>query len=59
MYHQRFRSAKVKEGESPTEILAHLMDMATKWLKEYDTRAEVIDDCQGERRNHQKEVNVV
>ena len=43
MYHQRFWSAKVKEGESPTEILAHLMDMATKWLKEYDTRAEVID----------------
>ena len=42
-YRQRFRSAKAKEGESPTEIVTHLTDMAAKWLKEHDTRAKVID----------------
>ena len=43
MYCQRFQSAKVKEGESPTKIVTRLTDMAAKWLKEYDTRAKVID----------------
>ena len=42
-YRQRFWSAKAKEGESPTEIVTHLTDMAAKWLKEHDTRAKVID----------------
>ena len=42
-YRQRFRSSKVKEGESPTEIVTRLTDMAVRWLKEHDTRAKVID----------------
>ena len=42
-YGQRFWSAKVKEGESPTKIVTRLTDMAVKWLKEHDTRAKVID----------------
>ena len=29
-YRQRFRSAKAKERESPTEIVTRLMDMAAK-----------------------------
>ena len=33
-YHQRFRAVKPKEGESPTEIVTRLTDMAPKWLKE-------------------------
>ena len=37
-YHQRFWTAKAKEGESSSEAVAHLSDMATKWLKEHDTR---------------------
>ena len=36
---QRFRSAKAKEGESPTEIVTRLTDMAAKWRKDHDTRA--------------------
>ena len=40
---QRFWSAKVKEGESPTEKVTRLTDMAVKWLKEHDTRESVID----------------
>ena len=42
-YRQRFWSAKAKEGESPTEIVTRLTDMAAKWLKEHNTRAKVID----------------
>ena len=42
-YRQRFRSAKVKEGESPSEVVTRLSDMAAKWLKEHDTRERVID----------------
>ena len=42
-YRQRFRAAKAKEGESPTEIVTRLTDMAAKWLKECETRAKVID----------------
>ena len=42
-YRQRFRSAKAKEGGSPTEIVTRLMDMAAKWLKEHGTRVKVID----------------
>ena len=33
---------KAKEGESPTEILINLTDMAAKWLEECETRAKVI-----------------
>ena len=36
-YCQRFRSAKAKEGESPSEVVTRLSDMAAKWLKEHDT----------------------
>ena len=43
MYYQKFQLAKAKEGESLAEIVTHLMDMAAKWLKEYDTREKVID----------------
>ena len=42
-YRQRFRTAKVKEGESPSEVVTRLKDMAAKWLKEHDTREKVID----------------
>ena len=42
-YRQRFRAAKEKEGESPTEIVTRLTDMAAKWLKKCKTRAKVID----------------
>ena len=42
-YRQRFRSAKAKEGESPTEMVTRLTDMAIKWLKEHDTQEKVID----------------
>ena len=43
MYHQIFWSAMAKEGESPTEKVTHLKDMAAKWLKEHDSRAKVND----------------
>ena len=42
-YRQRFRSTKAKEGESPTEMIIRLTDMAVKWLKEHDTREKVTD----------------
>ena len=42
-YRQRFRTAKVKEGESLSEVVTRLKDMAAKWLKEHDTREKVID----------------
>ena len=41
-YWQRFRSAKVMEGESLTEMVTHLTDMAVKWLKEHNTQ-----ECHG------------
>ena len=43
MYHQRFLAAKAKEGESLTEIVMRLTDMAAKWLKECKTKAKMID----------------
>ena len=43
MHRQRFRAAKAKELESPTEIVTRLMDMAAKWLEECETRTKVID----------------
>ena len=42
-YRQKFWSAKVREGESPSEVVTRLSDMAAKWLKEHDTRERVID----------------
>ena len=33
----------MKEGESPTEIVTCLKDMAAKWLKEHNNREVVID----------------
>ena len=42
-YRQSFWSAKLKEGESLSEVVNHLSDMAAKWLKEHDTRERVID----------------
>ena len=42
-YRQRFQSAKAKDGESPTEMVIGLTDMAVKWLKEHDTREKVIE----------------
>ena len=42
-YHQRFRLAKLKAGESVTESLARIEDLAGKWMKSSKWRDEVID----------------
>ena len=40
-YRQRFRSAKLKAGESVTESLARIVDLAGKWMKSAKSRDEV------------------
>ena len=42
-YRQRFRSTKLKAGESVTESLARIRDLAGKWMKSAKTKEEVID----------------
>ena len=42
-YWQRFRSAKLKAGESVTESLARIEDLAGKWMKSAKLRDEVVD----------------
>ena len=42
-YYQKIQAVKAKEGELPNEIVMCLTDITAKWLKEYETRAKVID----------------
>ena len=42
-YRQRFRSATLKDGESVTESLARIEDLAGKWMKSAKSRDEVVD----------------
>ena len=42
-YRQRFRTTKKKTEESNRELVARLTDLAEKWLKNYQTREELLD----------------
>ena len=42
-YRQRFRLVKKKSEESYRELATRLADLAEKWLKTYQTRAELLD----------------
>ena len=42
-YCRRFRSSRLKTGESVAELLARLDDLATKWMKSCTTRDELKD----------------
>ena len=42
-YRQQFRRLKLKQGETPIELVTHLRDLAGKWLRDDMTAAELRD----------------
>ena len=42
-YHQRFREARLKEGETHWELATRLLDLASKWTKECTTVRVVVE----------------
>ena len=42
-YHQHFREARMKEGETHRELSTHLLDLASKWTKECTTVRGVVE----------------
>ena len=42
-YRQQFRRLKLKQGETPIELVTHLRDLARKWLRDNMTTAELRD----------------
>ena len=42
-YRKRFRKLRLKEGESPQELMTRLQDLATRWTKDSASRDELLD----------------
>ena len=42
-YREKFRNIKLKPGETPVELVTHLRDLASKWLRDDTTAAQLSD----------------